>query len=310
MEIMDADDAIRKLCANQYGAASRDQLLRSGVSRHAILNRVRSGMLSKAGRRAFVLTGSPSLAARDAMVAVLDAPDGAMLSHRSAAAWWGLPGFDLNGEIEVTVPRRGAPKVTETSRWHYLHPITEHTHRVLRGIPVTSPGLTLLHLGAVCPKARVRRAVNNALARGFVTIPKLREIREELRGSGRNGVGVLAAILDELSDDYMPTDSGVELRLSDIAGGVGVPLDRQVSVGNETEWIGRADFRLRGSSSKLVELLSFTYHSMFLDRLADKERFQRMEAAGFSVLRIWDTDVWNHPEQVAEAVINFSEGLG
>jgi hypothetical protein len=241
------------------------------------------------------------------MVAVLDAPDGALLSHRSAAAWWGLPGFDLNGEIEITVPRRGAPKTTETARWHYLHPIPEDARRVVRGIPVTSPSLTLLHLGAVSSPARVRRAVNNALARRIVTVPELREIRKELAGSGRNGVGVLADILDELTDDYVPTDSGVELRLSDIARSVGVPLERQVSVGSETEWIGRADFRLRGFTHKLVELLSFMYHSMFLDRLADQERFRRMGGAGFDVLQIWDVDVWNHPDEVAAALIAFSQ---
>jgi hypothetical protein len=306
---MDVDDLIRRLCADQYGAVSRAQLIESGVSRHAILRRVNSGMLSEVGRRTLILIGSPSLAARAATIAVLDAPDGAMLSHRSAAAWWGLPGFDLNGEIEITIPRRGAPKETETARWHYLHPIPDHTRRTLRGIPVTSPSLTLLHLGAVCRAPRVRRAVNNALARGIVTIARLRQIRAELAGSGRNGVGILAEILDEFGDDYVPTDSGVELRLADIAQSVGVPLDRQVSVGSETEWIGRADFRLRACTSKLIELLSFTYHSMFLDRLADEERFRRMETADFSVLQIWDIDVWNRPDEVAKALIDFAEAL-
>ena len=112
-----------------------------------------------------------------------------------------------------------------------------------------------------------------------------------------------------MPDDYVPTDSGVELRLFDIGRRAGVPLDKQVSVGSETEWIGRVDFRLKGEPSKLIELLSFTYHAMFLDRLEDEQRFQRMERAGFSVLRIWDTDVWNHPNEVAAALIDFSMGL-
>ena len=266
-------------------------------------------MLSPVGRRSFYLAGSPALAARDAMIAVLDAPEGAMLSHRSAAAWWGLPGFDLNGEIEVTIPRRGAPKSTTTGRWHYLRPIPEHTRRELRGVPVTSPSLTLLHLGAVCPPARVRRAVNNALARHILKVSQLEAIRTELRGSGRNGVGVLAKILEEISDAYVPTDSGVELRLSDIARSVGIPLDRQVWVGDEAELVGRVDFRLKGSTSRLIELLSFTYHSMFLDRLSDQERFRKLERSGFAVLQIWDTDVWNRPDEVAEALIDFSEGI-
>lgn len=306
---MGIDQIIRDICSTQYGATSRAQLAGAGVSRHAIGHRVETGMLEGVGRRALVLSGSPALAARDAMVAVLDAPSGAMLSHRSAAAWWGLPGFDLNGPIEVVVPRRGAPKTTKTGRWHYQHPIPQHSRRSLRGVPVTSPSLTLLHLGAVCPPARVRRAVNNALARRIVKVSQLRAIRSELRGSGRNGVGVLASILDEIADDYVPTDSGVELRLADIARDHGVALDRQVWVGDDEEPIGRVDFQLSYEPSGLVELLSFTYHAMFLDRLDDTKRFRRLEKAHFSVLQIWDIDVWNRPDEVAAALISFSEEL-
>lgn len=306
---MDVDRLIRDLCAAQYGAVGRVQLRDAGVSRHAIQHRIATGMLEARGKRALALSGSPALAARDAMVAVLNAPKGAMLSHRSAAAWWGLPGFDLNGRIEVTVPRRGAPRITETAHWHYQHPIPENTRRMLKGVPVTSPTLTLLHLGAVCRPARVRRAVNNALARRMVTVPQLRAIRVELRGSGRNGVGVLASILGEISDDYVPTDSGVELRLSDIARNYGIELERQVWVGNDEEPIGRIDFRLPNQPSGLIELLSFTYHAMFLDRIDDEDRFRRLDKARFSLLQIWDVDVWNRPDEVGATLVRFSEDL-
>lgn len=266
-------------------------------------------MLEPVGSRVLILAGTPELAAQAAMVAVLGSPDGSMLSHRSAAAWWGLPGFDLNGTIEVTVPRRGAPRVTELARWHYQHPIPAPHVRRLRGLAVTSPALTLLHLGAVCHPGRVRRAVNNTLRMGIVSIEELQAVRTELRGSGRNGVGVLAEILDEFGADWAPTDSGVELRLSEIARAYGVPLERQVWVGDGEERIGRADFRLKGEPKGLVELLSLTYHSMFLDRIADTQRFRRMERAGFTVLSVWDTDVWNHPDEVAGALVEFSTAL-
>jgi very-short-patch-repair endonuclease len=59
----------------------------------------------------------------------------------------------------------------------------------------------------------------------------------------------------------------------------------------------------------VVELLSFTYHAMFLDRLADEERFARMERAGFAVLRVWDTDVWNRPDETAANLVRFSMEL-
>lgn len=306
---MDVDKFIRDLAATQYGAVARLQLAEGGITRNAVRHRVESGMLVPAGRRVLVLAGTPPLAARSAAIAVLDAPAGAMLSHRSAAAWWGLRGFDLNGTIEVTVPRRGAPRTTATARWHYQHPIPAHHIRRLRGITVTSPALMLMHLGAVCHLQRVRRATNNALALGIVDTRQLQTVRTELKGSGRNGVGVLGAILEEFGEDWVPTDSGVELRLSDLGRAYGVPLERQVWVGDDDERIGRADFRLKGEPRGLVELLSVTYHSMFLDRITDEQRFRRMERAGFSVLTVWDTDVWNRPDEVATALVEFSNGL-
>lgn len=306
---MDVDGVIRNLASQQYGVVSRRQLEEAGITRSAVRHRVESGMLEVASRRVLILAGTPELAARAAMTAVLDAPPGAMLSHRSAAAWWGLPGFDLNGTIEVTVPRRGAPRVAEVARWHYQHPIPRGQARALKGITVTSPALMLMHLGAVCHIARVRRAANNALGQGIVEMEELEHLRWEMRGSGRNGVGVLGQIVEEFGDDWVPTDSGVELRLGDLARAYGVPLEPQVWVGDSDARIGRADFRLKGEPRGLVELLSLTYHSMFLDRIADEERFRRMERAGFSVLTVWDTDVWNRPDEVATALVAFSMDL-
>lgn len=306
---MGPDETIRHLAAEQYGAIGRRQLQDAGVSRGAVLHRLSSGMLVPASRRVLLLAGVPALVAQAAMVAVLDAPVGALLSHRSAAAWWGLPGFDLNGDLEVTVPRRGAPRVTEVARWHYQHPIPSHAIRRLKGVPVASPALLLMQLGAVCHLGRVRRAVNNALARNIVDVAALRSFRKEMSARGRNGVGVLGEILDDIGDAYTPTESGVELRLADLASHYGVALERQVWVGDGDDRIGRADFRLRKEPNGLIELLSFTYHAMFLDRLSDEERFRRMERAGFHVLRVWDVDVWNRPDEVGAALIRFSMDL-
>lgn len=306
---MHVDQVIRQISAGQYGAVSRRQLAAAGVSRNSIRHRVESGMLLARGPQALVLAGTPALAAQDAMAAVLDAPPGAMLSHRSAAAWWGLPGFDLSGRLEVVIPRRGAVARDTLADWHFQWPLPENCARTLRGIRVTSPALTLMHLGAVCNPGRVKRALNNGLARHLVSMDEAWAVRRQFAGSGRDGVGVLGEILEEFGDDYVPTDSGVELRLSEIGSAYGVPLERQVWVGDAERRIGRADFRLPAEPRGLVELLSFTYHSMFLDRLSDEHRFVRMRRAGFEVLQVWDTDVWNRPDEVAHALVEFSMRL-
>ncbi len=305
---MDLDDVIRRLTGVQHGAVSARQLREAGMARHAIRRRVDSGMLVPVSSRVFVLGGSPSTGARRVSAAVLDAPDGAMLSHRSAAAWWNLPGFDLRSKLEVVVPRRGAPATTELAQWHYQGGLPAKETRVVIGVPVTSPALTLVHLGAVCHPARVERALNNALATRIVTLKGIRSLLALVGARGRNGVGVLRAILDELPADYVPPGSSLENRVLGLAEAAGVEVKAQIEIGDEEQWLGRTDMSLIGLPG-VIEVQSVRYHGWFLDRIADEERFRRFRRAGFEVLAVWDEDVWQRPWEVQAAIIRFRNEL-
>ena len=78
---MDADAVVRKLSGEQYGAMSIRQLRAHGLSPNVVRRRIDTGHLERVARGVVVLGGTPALAARDAMVAILEAPPGAMLSH-------------------------------------------------------------------------------------------------------------------------------------------------------------------------------------------------------------------------------------
>ncbi len=95
------------------------------------------------------------------MAAVLALGNGAILSHRSAAALWDLlPCTD--GPVNVSLPGRGGRAQRRGIRVH--RPVSLEPREVAshRGIPVTSPARTLADLGSAIPAHELRRAIRQA----------------------------------------------------------------------------------------------------------------------------------------------------
>src|SRR5215212_6393507 len=85
-----ADLAIAALAARQQDVFSREQLLAVGIDRHAIDRRLRSGHIRRVYRGIYTVRQSGLHREGRWMAAVLLAGGGAVLSHRSAAALWGV----------------------------------------------------------------------------------------------------------------------------------------------------------------------------------------------------------------------------
>ena len=86
---------------------------------------------------------------------------------------------------------------------------------------------------------------------------------------------------------------------------VGIVVERQVDLGGEESWTGRVDFLVVGLPI-IIEVQSELHHAALVDRVADDARRARLEADGFTVVELWDTEVWSHPSvavaRVAAAV--------
>lgn len=95
------------------------------------------------------------------MAAVLASGDGAVLSHRSSAALWGIRPTSVS-RIEITVPtaRRSRPRIHIYR--NTLPPDERTTHH---GIPVTTPSRTAFDLAAVLPHDRLPKALSEQLER-------------------------------------------------------------------------------------------------------------------------------------------------
>lgn len=82
---------IATICAHQYGVISLAQLALAGLGDWAVRERTRVGRLHRVHRGVYSLAPPRLLShAGWAYAAALAAGPGALLSHRSAAWWWGL----------------------------------------------------------------------------------------------------------------------------------------------------------------------------------------------------------------------------
>jgi hypothetical protein len=152
------DASIPSLAARQHGVVSRSQLAALGLGRRAIGHRVECGRLHAVHRGVFAVGHAAISGDARWMAAVLAAGPGAALSHRSAAALWGVRGT-ARGRIEVTAPRKAASR-PGLQLHHAL--LASDEVGVHRGIPVTSTPRTLLDLASVLAPQALERAVDEA----------------------------------------------------------------------------------------------------------------------------------------------------
>jgi very-short-patch-repair endonuclease len=296
------DAAVRHLAANQHGVVARRQLLGRGVNGLWIEHRLERGYLRTLSAQVLELVGSPNSDGKWAMAAVLDAPQPAVLSHQSAAAWWGLPGFDFHSGVHVTVPRKGLYQRTRLARIHYNAAFPMDQIMNLRGIPVSSPALTIFQLAGVVSRHRTERALDNAWAIRLLSGEVMQNLLRRLAARGRNGIATMRVLIRDRPPSYVPPASGVEARYMKLLEEHGIPQPRrQVEVVGEF-WLGRVDFEFE-DLPLVVEILSERYHASLLDRAADERRFTRLRASGREVLTIWDYEVWNHPFDVIEKTL-------
>jgi very-short-patch-repair endonuclease len=102
------------------------------------------------------------------MAAVLACGEGAMLSHRSAAALWGL--LDPpSGSIEVSVPTLSGRRRQVGIRVHRRASLGPGSVTRRNGIPVTTPAQTIADLRGTVSAVRLRRAIRQAEVLGLRT---------------------------------------------------------------------------------------------------------------------------------------------
>lgn len=214
------------------------------------------------------------------MAAVLACGDGAMLSHLSAAALWGI-GRERGPGIDVSVCRRTRlrrPGIRVRSR-----PGLVRAEIVLRdGIPVTGIVRTLVDVAAELGRRGVERAVNDADKLGLIDPEALRSSLAEYEGE--TGVRPLRAILD--SRTFRLSDSGLEILFRPIAtaAGLPLPLTKQMVNGFEVDFFWP-------NLGLVIETDGLRYHRTPAAQARDALRDRTHTLAGMTPLRFTHYEV-------------------
>lgn len=292
---------IGKLAASQHGLVTRTQLLTSGVSRWTISRWVEAGKLIAVHRWVYAMPGAPATDHQEVLAKVLATEAGAAASHTTAAWVWGVSGFRPH-PIHVVVNCH--QRHHEMLEWtvHQFTGLPAHHVMVMDAVPVTSPALTMLHLAQVVSRRRLGQAIDSAWSLGILTGADLFALDKELARSGRNGIVALREEAEARGADWVPPQSNLEsrfMRLIDPAGAYG--FERQVTIRGES-WAARVDF-LHRPSRTIVEVQSERYHAALTSLEADVERIGRLTAAGYSVVEVWDNELFHHPDAVVDRVL-------
>ena len=154
------------LVANQHGVVSTQQLLRLGLGIGAIKHRACTGRLYRVHRGVYSV-GHAGLSHEGRwMAAVLACGEGAVLSHRAAAALWSLLP-PPSGFVDVTIPGdpgRARRRGIRLHRSRLLLPSPGFRAPTTRrsNIPVTTPARTLADLRACVSPTLLAKAHRQA----------------------------------------------------------------------------------------------------------------------------------------------------
>jgi very-short-patch-repair endonuclease len=298
---MDADQTIYQISSSQHGLASFSQLRAAGVPTWVVSQRMANGRLVALSERVLCVAGSAATPHRRVMAAVLDGGTGSGLARTSAFALWGLPGFRLE-PAHVVRPRARRGVDAQLGVAHVSRTLTADHLVELYGVPVCTPARALVDLAGEVPYGRLETICDRAWSRRLLTGIGLHEIVRELGGRGRKGMANLRRLVEERPLDYRPPESNLEARVAEVLkSAFEPPLERQVDVGDDDDWLGRVDY-LDRELCIVFEVQSDLFHTSVSDRARDMARRARLEAAGWLVVEIPEFDVWHRPDRLVATV--------
>jgi hypothetical protein len=286
LDIRSLDRRIADLAARQRGVVTRSQLAAIGLGRGAIQLRLDRGRLQAVYRGIYAVGHTVLTNEGGWMAAVLAGGPGTALSHRSAAAHWGIRPPD--GHLEITTPRRRQTQPGLRLRYSRL-PLDEVTTHP--GIPVTTVPRTLFDLAAVVSPGQLSRAVNEAEIRRLwdpLSLPNL--LKRHPRRPGAAAIRSLIA-----TPGLRVTRSELEDRFLAFLARLGLPLPAtNVSMRVGGCWI-EADC-VWHEERLIAELDGHTTHRTRAAFETDRTRDRMLTAAGWRVIRITWRQLHDDPE--------------
>jgi very-short-patch-repair endonuclease len=292
MQPRDLDARVAELAGRQHGVVGRSQLLGLGMGEDAVDGWRRRGRLHRLYPGVYALGHDAVTIHGRWMAAVLASGPGAVLSHRTAAALWGIrePG---SGPIEVTVPSKGRSPGRIRRHSSSIPPdemITE------RGIPVTTVPRTIFDLAATTPVDNVEFAMREAEYLRLYDALSLWDLLE--RYPGRRGARTVRTCLARRTEQVGRVRSPLEEIFLPFLRRHALPLPRL------NAWLRSAGRRyqvdcLWGDRRVIIEMDGFQGHGTRTAFRRDRERDRRLRVAGYEVTRIAWGQLDEEPQEIA-----------
>ena len=258
------------LAEAQWGVISRAQLLDAGLSSTTVDNWLAAGRLHRVLPAVYALGHGRLSTKGRLMAALLYAGPGAVISHTTAAWWWGI------WETEPRIIHVSTPRKCASVGWVRVHARRNVDSVIERQFPVTSVAQTLLDIGSLVGIDSLRRAI---IETDHLELLDQRDL-ERILGRGKPGSAPLRAALGLHFPQLASTRSALEQRFLELCRSADLPLP-EVNVHLEGFLVDAVwrDARL------VVELDGMRDHAKPAAIERDRRRDLALRAAGFLVLR-------------------------
>jgi hypothetical protein len=285
--------------ARHHGLFRWTDARRAGISEQDLRTLRAEGWCEPVARGVYRVVAAPISPHQAVLGAVWAHPEGAVASHRAAAFIWRLLGYH-HPIPDVTVGTgRSQPTggLIRTSLWLPAQHVT-----VRDSIPVTRVARTIFDLAGIEPVGRMKAVIDDAIARRICTQRQIETAFFAMARKGRRGTAAMREILDDMGPGYIAPASELERVARRLFVERGVPLPRfEVQLGDD-DLIGRVDCTWT-EARLVVELDSQRFHGSGAARERDRQRDNRLVAAGWRVIRItWD-DLRDRPSEVVAQIL-------
>jgi hypothetical protein len=258
----------------------------------------RTGRLHRVQPRVFALAGAPPTWHQHLLAAQLAA--GGVVSHRAAGELWGL--VQPSGYVEVSIRAPRQVRLQAPALVHRIEDLRPDLAVKRNGLTVTDPGRTLIDLGLVLPNWSVSRALTQAVTSKLVSIQQVAELRDALGRPGRDGSGVMRAVLDARTPTASGEESVLEAGFVDLTRRFGLPMPTlQHELWDRGRFVARIDAAYV-DQRVAVELDGYATHSSPEAFQRDRERQNQLVRLGWLPLRFTWADIHQRGARTAEQV--------
>ena len=287
----------------QEGVLTREQALRTGVSRRLVEGRLASGRWQRLHKGVFATFSGPVPRAARLWGAVLRAGDDAVLSHHTAAEVWNLTD-QSSSSIHVSVPRQAGSLDIPGLVLHYSSRLPGARHPA-RLPPQTTLEETVLDLADVSPTAE------DAVAWAIKACQRRLSTPDRITAAldGRNRARWRRDLTDAITEVTIGVHSPLELRyLRDVERRHGLPRGDRQAVTTRRGARQYADVRYT-EYGVVVELDGVLAHPAEA-RKYDSRRDNANTLDGFQTLRYGWVPVAYHACAVAREVADLLSHRG